>query len=61
MFAYFSPQQSFININNADTSSIKIIATMTSFPPSTTTGTPQQIQPKRESTMAMAMAMAIAS
>jgi len=30
VFAYFHPQQSFININNADTSSINIIAN-TSF------------------------------
>eukprot|EP00532_Pseudo-nitzschia_australis_P020249 CAMPEP_0168285802 /NCGR_PEP_ID=MMETSP0142_2-20121227/414_1 /TAXON_ID=44445 /ORGANISM="Pseudo-nitzschia australis, Strain 10249 10 AB" /LENGTH=33 /DNA_ID= /DNA_START= /DNA_END= /DNA_ORIENTATION= len=32
---------------------------MTSFPSSTTTGTPQRLQPERESTMAMAMTIAL--
>ena len=57
LFVCFS-QQSFIINNNADTSAIKIIATTMSFPSSTTTtGTPQQLQPEREPTMAMAIAL----
>jgi len=35
-------------------SSIKVIATMTSFPPSTTIGTRQQLQPEFEPAMAIA-------
>ena len=47
-------QQSFSIINNVDASSIKIMTTMTSFPPSAT-GTRQQQQLQRDPTMAMTM------
>ena len=52
-FVCFAPQQ--FSINNIDMSSINIYVTVTSFPPSATGISYQQLQPEGDPTMAMAI------